>query len=108
MTNGKFIWHRPAGLPPGPKTHALVIGISYYDHLSGQIGRKLKLGQLDCAASAAYKFASWLKSSYRCVQAPLGSIRFLASPSQIEKDKLAHIDVSQWPEATADNVETAL
>jgi hypothetical protein len=54
MSSEKFVWHRPTGLGPGPKTHALVIGTRYYDYLplKGRPGDRLGLRQLDCAAGA--------------------------------------------------------
>jgi hypothetical protein len=106
--NERFVWHRPKDEPIGPRTHALVIGTSFYEHVDGQIFKKLNLKGLDCAASSAFRFASWLKDSYRSAEAPLGSIRLLASPSELERGVLnANHKVSLFP-STAENVEEAL
>jgi hypothetical protein len=99
------VWYRPDKPPDGPKTHALIIGTSRYDYLPKGA---LKLGQLDCAASAAYRFAKWLKKSYRNESAPLGSIRGLASPSDRERHVFKDDDVLLWPDSFGDNVQEAL
>src|ERR1043166_2134695 len=105
--NERFVWHRPKDEPIGPRTHALVIGTSFYEHVDGQIFKKLNLKGLDCAASSAFRFASWLKDSYRSAEAPLGSIRLLASPSELERGVLnANHKASLFP-STAENVEEA-
>ena len=106
--NGRFVWHRSIVQRNGPKTHALVIGTSYYEHINEGPMKKLGLKTLDCAASAGYRFSSWLKTSYRSATAPLGSIRFLASPSEAEMGIADLVNISQTPHATAENVEEAL
>jgi hypothetical protein len=105
MSTASTVWYRPDKPPAGPKTHVLVIGTSRYDYLPK--GR-LKLGQLDCAASAAYRFAKWLKRSYRNDSAQLGSIRGLVSPSDSERALFDGDDVLLWPESSGDNVQDAL
>lgn len=105
MCPASTVWYRPPKIPEASKTHALVIGTSKYDHLPT---KTLKLGQLDCAASAAYEFARWLKHSYRNDLAPLASIRGLAAPSDLERTAYRGNDVLLWPQSTGDQVQEAL
>jgi hypothetical protein len=86
-------------------THALVVGTSQYRYLPT---KKLQLGQLDCAASSAYRFAKWLKESYRNDAAPLGTIRGLAAPSSLERQRFGADGFLSWPQSNGNNVQTAL
>jgi hypothetical protein len=65
----------------------------------------LNLEQLDCAATAAWNVACWLRDRYRS-EAPLGTVQLLASPSPAEKE--ATPELSRVPAATRDNVRKAL
>ena len=70
-----------------PAVHALVIGVSRYDHLPGGEGPLSAqpftkgLTQLGAAASSAARIAIWLRDRLDYPDTPLGSLRFLASPS---------------------------
>jgi len=71
---------------PGPGTHGLIIGISFYPHITGgsdptQQGESFQLDQLTTAARSASEFAGWLLNEYHNVMAPLKSLRVLLSPS---------------------------
>jgi len=74
----------------GPSVHALVIGVSRYDHLPGGEGTLSTqpfargLTQLGAAASSAARIAIWLRDRLDYPDTPLGSLRFLASPSATE------------------------
>ncbi|MBA1193059.1 hypothetical protein G7007_09320 [Pseudomonas entomophila] len=69
-----------------PGTHALVIGISAYEHLVGtkgvtsEQGQESGLGQLTAPARSASCFANWLMDGYRRKDAPLKSLRVLLAP----------------------------
>jgi hypothetical protein len=76
-----------------PGTHALVIGVSSYVHLSGgaqpsEFGLDLEMIQLTSAARSASEFAAWLIDSYRNPSAPLCSVRLLLSPNLEEKEEI--------------------
>jgi|GEM_PF-2201166 Caspase domain. len=100
------------------RTHALVIGVSHYAHLPATPGARRSdaqetfgLGQIDVGASSAYAFACWLKNEYRSVDAPLGTVRLLLSPSQVENDanpKLGALDETTAPRASSAAVQSAL
>jgi hypothetical protein len=102
------LWHRVKPQPAGPKSHALVVGVSHYEFLPPYQSNAWGLGQLDCGASAAVAFANWLKDSYRGIDAPLGSIRLLVSPSEAERRPLAESGADGQPPATAQNFLDAL
>lgn len=69
---------------PGPKTHALVIGVSYYHHLPGGQGIPIRepmdLEQLSSPTISAVAFAEWILSELNNLRAPLGSVEVLLSP----------------------------
>ncbi|HET6478699.1 MAG TPA: hypothetical protein VFG35_01480 [Actinoplanes sp.] len=65
-------------------THALVIGVSAYDHLPSVGAGPFGLSQLGSTAIGAYRFAVWLRDHYRNPDAPLATIRLLLSPSAAE------------------------
>jgi Caspase domain len=93
----------------GPSTHALVIGVSAYEHLPDGAAppavpaeESFGLKQLESAASSAWSFAQWLRDEYNPPQAPLGTVRLFLSPSAKE-DVQAGI-----PAATTAAVQPAL
>lgn len=92
-------------------THALVIGVSHYEHLPGKAGRTdertFHLRRLESAATSAAQFAAWLRSEYRAPHAPLAGVRLLLSPSPAERKRLEGADQAA-PEATGANVRAAL
>jgi hypothetical protein len=104
------IWYENAAVT-GPATHALIVGVSHYRHLPGGVEpaqddrETFGLGQLDCAATGALRFASWLAGEHFNPEAPCASIRLLLSPSEIERERTA---VPEVPAATRENVEMAL
>ncbi|MFH2057696.1 MAG: caspase family protein [Pseudomonadota bacterium] len=97
-----------------PGTHALVIGISEYPHISGgkdptPDGKSFNLGQLTSAARSASEFAGWLLKEYRNPDLPLKSLRVLLSPSaneNIHPDILAKLPDNH--SATRQNVTQEL
>ena len=99
----------------GPRTHALVIGVSRYLHFADGSeptadGTSFQMEQLSAAARSASEFAAWLLKVYRCTRAPLGSLRVLLSPSkgeQIAAD-IAALQAAGDSSATLANVRTAL
>jgi hypothetical protein len=71
----------------GPGTHALVVGVSHYPHLSPNEGPVAKtystLKQLPSAVLSAKAFANWLcRTPLRNPAAPLGRIELLLSPAE--------------------------
>jgi hypothetical protein len=72
-----------------PGTHALVIGVSRYLHFADGAdptprGTAFQMEQLSAAARSASEFAAWLLRDYRCLRAPLKSLRVLLSQSATE------------------------
>lgn len=100
----------------GPCTHAVVVGCSRYEFLTedgspGTGGREtFGLRQVTTPATSAFRFARWLDSSYRNLSAPLGTVRLLLSPSDVEKASVPELE--QLPAevipATRDNVQEAV
>lgn len=93
----------------GPSTHALVIGVSAYEHLPDgatppavPAEESFGLRQLQSAASSAWSFAQWLRDDYNPPKAPLGTVRLFLSPSGKE-----HVPAG-IPAATFANVEPAV
>jgi hypothetical protein len=72
----------------GPRTHALVIGVSRYPFATGSgpsdSGTSVELRDLTSAARSASEFAAWLLGEYRNPDAPLADVRILVSPSNGE------------------------
>jgi hypothetical protein len=98
----------------GPRTHALVIGVSAYQYLprdgdSPPPGREtFGLTQLESAAASAWRFARWLTTRYNNPDAPLGGLWLRLSPSEREQEALAGQPGSEAPAATAEGVRAAL
>src|SRR5688500_4570859 len=98
----------PAAPPAVGQLHALVIGVSYYDHLPRPnefppLGREtLQLCQVETPATSAYNFAKWLRDKYRNPAAPLATLRVVMSPS------LAELQDIDGLKAVSDKVPVAL
>jgi hypothetical protein len=91
----------------GPRTHALVLGVSAYEHLvDGATGETFGLQQLRSAAASAWTFARWLADRYSPPGAPLATVRLLLAPSADETAQFP--DVADVPRPTRENVEQAL
>lgn len=98
-----------------PGTHALIIGVSAYDHLMGsneggcsEQGLDSGLGQLSAAARSASQFATWLMNNYRRRGFPLRSLRVLLSPAtedEVSDNLKGKLKEDSIP--TRDNVATA-
>jgi hypothetical protein len=91
--------------------HALVIGVSQYEHLIGGTGQLTKnpllanIGQLSAAATSAARVAAWLRDNFTYPEVNLGSVRLLASPSPSELPLPGELTP---PPATYDEVQKAV
>jgi hypothetical protein len=63
------------------------------------------LPELNCAATAALKFAQWLRDRYRST-APIGTVQLLVSPSQFEAQTSPELAVLQ--KSNRQNVDAAI
>jgi hypothetical protein len=91
----------------GPRTHALVLGVSAYPHLiDGTAVDTFGLQPLRSAAASAWTFARWLAGTYSSPSAPLATVRLLLGPSDDETAKFP--DFPDVPRPTRANVEEAL
>ena len=85
-----ILWSRQPVVDDLATVHALVIGVSKYDHLPGGTGQQTTkallagLGQLSAAATSATRIANWLRDNFDYPKVQLGSVRLLASPSPAE------------------------
>lgn len=86
-------WYENPQIGDAVGVHALIIGVSRYDHLpeQGDPGREgtFGLGQLKSPASSAFRFGSWLRragAGFSYPGAEVASIRLMVSPSQEELD----------------------
>jgi len=99
-------WHASEG--PGPRTHALIIGVSRYPHLPGggeAVGPEpMGMKQLTAAARSAHAFAEWLVQNQGNLGQPLGDVWLLLSPSPNEVNEVA----TDVPAPTHDTVRAAL
>jgi len=99
-----------------PRTHALVVGVSQYQFLTedgspGPDGREtFGMRQARTPATSAFRFARWLDTTYRSSTAPLGTIRMLLSPSEVEKQNVPELGAlpAEVLPATRDNVAQAV
>jgi len=110
-------WYENRDLGDTNAVHAVVIGVSEYNHLPERGDPELEgtfgLGQLTTPASSAVRFASWLKSpdaGFMFPGAKVASIRLLLSASEVEIDATPDLaDVAQAvPGPTRANVVEAL
>ena len=81
---------------PEPGIHALIVGISHYPHLRGGAEPNARIDDLgllqpDGAATSAYRMVRWLKDNESDLPLPLASCRFLASPSERERENIPEI-----------------
>lgn len=111
MSDDSVLWRRD-DIPADEATvHALVIGVSRYDHLPGGSGSPTKhrllggLTQLSAAATSAARVATWLRDHFDYPEVRLGSVRLLASPGEGEVPLPAGVEP---PPATYDQVKRAL
>jgi hypothetical protein len=113
------LWINPDCSPTGPGLHALIIGVSRYDHLgegSAPAPDTYGLSQLSVSALTAYRFFSWLRDDYVLDGWPVARVRLLMSPLRkgvggIETDEIEGCDAeicAHAPEATFDNCKRAL
>ncbi len=103
----------------GPGVHALIIGVSRYDHLAGGSApapETYGLGQLSASALTAYRFFTWLGSKYALNGWPVARVRLLMSPlrkgvGNVTADELEGCDAATCnhaPEATFANCVAAI
>ena len=104
-------WSRQPVVADLATVHALVIGVSKYDHLAGGTGSQTTkallggLGQLSAAATSATRVANWLRDNFDYPKVQLGSVRLLASPSPAEVPLPGGANP---PPATSDEVKKAV
>ncbi len=97
---------------PGPRTHALVIGIGGYEHLKGGTGTPLpkllqygNLGQLTSPPRSALAISDALQSQELDWQVPLGTVDLLVSTAPEDPDPSG--DGVTFEPATRDAIQTA-
>lgn len=97
----------------GPKTHALVIGVSRYDHVPDAADPNdptlLGIKQAETPAASAFRFAQWLRNEYNPPASKLANVWLLLSASVKERQDavLAAAD-DVVIEPTRDNVQAGL
>ncbi len=97
----------------GPKTHALVIGVSRYDNVPDPPDfanpELLGIKQAQTPAASAYRFARWLRDDYSPPSGALANLWLLLSASDLEREDtdLAETEAAV-PNPTRDNVQAAL
>lgn len=96
----------------GPATHALVIGVGHYRHLSGGADEKAQsiqaigiLKQLTSPPRSAVAFADWLVATKDQWKVPIATIDLLVSPAQEDPD--AGVAGAAFEAATIANIEEA-
>lgn len=113
------LWVNPACPAGGPAVHALIIGVSRYDHLEdGEAPAPATYGlkQLSVSALTAYRFFRWLHDGYALDGWPVGRVRLLMSPlrkgvGKATADELQGCDAvtcAHALEATFDNCKRAI
>lgn len=97
---------------PGPRTHALVIGIGGYEHLKGGAGTPLpnllqygNLGQLTSPPRSALAIATALQSPELDWQMPLGTVDLLVSTAP--GDRIPSSNGTQFGPVTRDAMQEA-
>jgi hypothetical protein len=105
--------------PEAAGIHALIIGVSRYDHLGGgkaPASETFGLGQLSASALTAYRVFEWLNDRYVFSEWPVVRVRLLMSPlrkgvGHATADELNDCDPSicaHAPEASFANCKEAL
>jgi hypothetical protein len=86
-----------------PSTHALIIGVGGYRHLSGGVDEKQQniknvglLKQLTSPPRSAVAFAEWIMKAADRLRAPLGTVDLLVSPAPDDPDPLPGSPVETW------------
>lgn len=113
------LWINSDASIDGAGIHALLIGVSRYDHLAdgkSPAPDTYGLGQLSASAHTAYRFFIWLRDQYVLSGLPIARVRLLMSPIQkgigkATDDELAGCDATvcdHAPDATFANCQTAL
>jgi hypothetical protein len=119
VTAEQGLWINTDCPPNGPGLHALIIGVSRYDHLnegSAPAPEAYGLGQLSVSALTAYRFFAWLRTGYALDSWPVARMRLLMSPlrsgvGKTTTDELEGCDsaiCANAPEATFDNCKRAI
>jgi Caspase domain len=119
--NERGLWVNNKPGADGAGLHALIVGVSRYDHLkdgalSRPDGETYGLGQLAVSAMTALRFFGWLSSDYALGDLPLAQVRLLLSPqrkgvAKADADELADCDqgIVEWtPEANFENCKSAI
>jgi hypothetical protein len=119
VADERGLWVNTDCPPTGPGVHALIIGVSRYDHLNE--GRNpapdtYGLGQLSVSALTAYRFFAWLGDGYALDGWPVARVRLLMSPlrngvGKVTTDELKDCDptiCAHAPEASFDNCKHAI
>lgn len=113
------LWVNSNAPADGTGVHALLIGVSRYDHLAdGKMPapETYGLGQLSASAHTAYRFFLWLRDQYVLNGLPVARVRLLMSPirkgvGKATDDELATCDAAiceHAPEANYANCQAAL
>jgi hypothetical protein len=113
------LWINTDCSPNGSGLHALIIGVSRYDHLndgSAPAPETYGLGQLTVSALTAYRFFRWLRSGYVLDGWPVARVRLLMSPlrngvGKATTDELEGCDATictHAPEASFENCKRAI
>jgi hypothetical protein len=98
----------------GPATHALVIGVPYYRHLSGGEGPFLKpdfgLQQLDAPRPSVRELVAFLEHEYQNSRAPLATVDVLlpADPAEALPDDPTARAAAAAARPTTENVKRAI
>ncbi|MBY5694685.1 caspase family protein [Rhizobium leguminosarum] len=118
-SNEAGLWINPNSQVGSQGLHALIIGVSRYDHLnagSAPAPETYGLGQLSASALTAYRFFKWLQTAYTLQDWPVARVRLLMSPcrqgaDESITDELSGCDTAicaHSPEATFDNCRRAI
>lgn len=119
VTTEPGLWVNTDWAAGGPGVHALIIGVSRYDHLSegrAPATETYGLGQLTVSALTAYSFFSWLQDGYSLNGWPMARVRLLMSPlrkgvGNATADELQNCDAAictHAREATFENCKSAI
>lgn len=101
------LWINPRWDQTIPGTFAVVIGVSKYDHLTGD-DQSYGLGQLYVSALTAYHFFCWLRDEYRHPDLPLAKVWLLLAPTTAEMQLMAGLPTTGFRQPTFANCETAI